>query len=193
MSDTLPPYTRDPETTSIRSAAPSYASNPPPYCSLRAPEPETRRQSHNRSGSIVGSSGGGGSCFGGGSIMNASMANDNNNLSWSSIHGHQSRAYLSVANRRAARTQPTYFACPELPLKRTSPASPSREVDPVLEARARRERDEEALREENKAWEFMLGQMKDWEERERSWKKFREGLEGKRKAGLGGRLRGWGR
>lgn len=35
-------------------------------------------------------------------------------------------------------------------------------------------RGEEAVRYEGKAWEFMLAQMADWEERERSWRRFRE-------------------
>ena len=33
--------------------------------------------------------------------------------------------------------------------------------------------DEEALRQEMKSWDFMLGQMGDWRERERSWEQFR--------------------
>ncbi|MCJ1370625.1 hypothetical protein MMC20_001838 [Loxospora ochrophaea] len=33
--------------------------------------------------------------------------------------------------------------------------------------------DEEALRQENKTWDFMLAQMADWKEREKSWDKFR--------------------
>ncbi|OCL03115.1 hypothetical protein AOQ84DRAFT_160209 [Glonium stellatum] len=35
-------------------------------------------------------------------------------------------------------------------------------------------RGDEAVRYEGKAWEFMLAQMTDWEERERSWGRFRE-------------------
>lgn len=51
-------------------------------------------------------------------------------------------------------------------------------------------RGDEAIRYEGKTWEFMLAQMADWEERERSWKKFRSEV-GRtkilgRRIGLGG-------
>jgi len=39
-------------------------------------------------------------------------------------------------------------------------------------------RGEEALRNENKGWDFMMAQMADWEERERSWMRFRESVRG---------------
>ncbi|EDN05066.1 hypothetical protein I7I51_02823 [Histoplasma capsulatum] len=51
---------------------------------------------------------------------------------------------------------------------------------------------------ESKTWDFMLAQMADWEERERSWKKFKEDMDKKLnsgKLGLGFGLgfgRGWG-
>ncbi|KAI9765788.1 MAG: hypothetical protein M1835_007315 [Candelina submexicana] len=35
-------------------------------------------------------------------------------------------------------------------------------------------RGEEVLQRENKSWDFMLGQMADWKEREKSWNQFRE-------------------
>jgi hypothetical protein len=105
--------------------------------------------------------------------------------SWSSIHGHQSRAYLSVANRRAARPQFSHTPAPRL-LPGSAALTPS--DAPILSADARRERDEKALQEENKSWEFMLSQMADWDEREREWRRFKADVEG-RKGALGARLK----
>ena len=45
-------------------------------------------------------------------------------------------------------------------------------------------REKEAQKQENKGWEFMLGQMNDWSERERSWEGFKKNVE-RRKGGLG--------
>ena len=42
---------------------------------------------------------------------------------------------------------------------------------------ARRQRGEEVLRQEDKKWDFFVAQMADWEERERSWKRFRNTVE----------------
>jgi mannitol-1-phosphate 5-dehydrogenase len=49
-----------------------------------------------------------------------------------------------------------------------------------------------ALRaQESKTWDFMLAQMADWEERERSWKKFRDDVD--KKSGIGVKTGlGWG-
>ena len=41
----------------------------------------------------------------------------------------------------------------------------------------------EALRQENKSWDFMLGQMSDWQERERSWEGFKKNVEGRKLLG----------
>ena len=41
----------------------------------------------------------------------------------------------------------------------------------------------EALRQENKTWDFMLGQMADWQERERSWEGFKKNVEGRKLLG----------
>jgi hypothetical protein len=169
----LPPYSRDPETTSIRSAAPSYVSNAPSYHSQRITAERGEGQSQGRA------------CLGGKNGSLSSCIGSTSNVSWSSIQGHQSRAYLSVANRRAARPQPSHIPIPRFPLHNTTPAPLS--DTPAPSEQARRERDAEALREESKSWEFMLGQMADWDEREREWRKFRAGIEERRK---GGRL-GW--
>ena len=48
--------------------------------------------------------------------------------------------------------------------------------------------EEEALmKEEQKGWDFMVGQMADWREREKSWEGFRKGFQEKRfLGGMGG-------
>lgn len=48
--------------------------------------------------------------------------------------------------------------------------------------------DEELFKQENKSWNFMLAQMHDWNERERSWARFRETLETKKGGLLARRL-----
>lgn len=40
----------------------------------------------------------------------------------------------------------------------------------------RRIDDHEALQQESKSWDFMLSQMADWKERERSWEKFQRDI-----------------
>jgi len=168
---TLPLYSRDPETTSIRSAAPSYISNAPSYHSQRITAEQRGSQSQGRA------------CREDKHAILSPYAGSASNISWSSIQGHQSRAYLSVANRRAARPQSSTAPAPRPLPRSTTLASDT----PALSAEARRERDEEALQEENKSWEFMLSQMADWDEREREWRKFKAGVEERRK---GTRL-GW--
>ena len=49
-------------------------------------------------------------------------------------------------------------------------------------------REEEALRNESKGWDFMMAQMADWEERERSWMRFRESVKGPRRTTLAKRI-----
>lgn len=49
-------------------------------------------------------------------------------------------------------------------------------------------RGDEALRNENKGWDFMMVQMADWEERERSWMRFRESVRGPRRTMLAKRI-----
>ena len=53
---------------------------------------------------------------------------------------------------------------------------------------ARKQWGDEVLRQEDKRWDFLVGQMADWQERERSWKTFRRELE--RNRGFARRL-GW--
>lgn len=54
----------------------------------------------------------------------------------------------------------------------------------------RRCNDEEALRQEQKTWDFMLAQMADWKEREKSWEKFRKEVSRSRLLGRRIGLRG---
>jgi len=59
------------------------------------------------------------------------------------------------------------------------------------EERLRRENGWEVLEREDRRWDWLLAQMSDWEERDRSWKRYRreveEGKRGKlaRRLGLG--------
>jgi len=45
-----------------------------------------------------------------------------------------------------------------------------------------------ALKYESKGWDFMLAQMKDWDEREQSWNNFRRDLNGGRRKLLARRI-----
>jgi len=56
------------------------------------------------------------------------------------------------------------------------------------EARERRENGWGVLEKEDKRWDWLLAQMSDWEERDKSWKKFRKELEGGKRAKLAKRL-----
>ena len=68
----------------------------------------------------------------------------------------------------------------------------------AADARARRiymtkcSNESEALRQENKTWDFFLAQMSDWNERERSWEQFRKEVGSSRvlgrRTGLKGKL-----
>jgi len=44
------------------------------------------------------------------------------------------------------------------------------------------------LENEDKRWDWLLAQMSDWEERDKSWKKFRQELEGGKRGKLAKRL-----
>ena len=44
------------------------------------------------------------------------------------------------------------------------------------------------LEKEDRRWDWLLAQMSDWEERDKSWKKFRQELEGGKRAKLAKRL-----
>jgi len=66
-----------------------------------------------------------------------------------------------------------------------------RAAQEAREQRLYRERclkEDEALRNESKGWDFMMAQMADWEERERSWMRFRESVRGPRRTMLAKRI-----
>lgn len=54
--------------------------------------------------------------------------------------------------------------------------------------RLRRENGWNVLVAEDKRWDWLLAQMSDWEERDKSWKKFRQELEGGKRHKLAKRL-----
>lgn len=114
---------------------------------------------------------------------------------WSSVRSSpQERHYHSVAHRRAlaaANNNKDKSSSSEALRVRLPPVNCGEDIleeDPYLvgsEAadRARRERligegrGEEVLRREDKAWDFMISQMADWEVRQRSWTKFKSQAE----------------
>lgn len=211
IPEPLPIYTRDPETASIRSSAPSYISEAPSYHSY-APRPALHSRSISLATSTATPGGRPTPRYAPGFRRHGSQgpvsdieAHTYNIASWSSAtSGPQARHYRNVAHRRAtiasaeSERQAVAAALPSLknstiPLatleeeeheKENEPIRPNE--DPALvgdeaaeRARARRLylakcKGEEILYRENKNWDFMLGQMADWDEREKSWTKFRE-------------------
>jgi hypothetical protein len=197
VADSLPRYTRDPETSSIRSAAPSYTSAAPSYHSA-VPRNVRRLSSAHFAPGFTSRS------------LNPDIRDleaHNYNIShWSSVSsGHQARHYHSVAMRRAtiasAQNQQAALlnAAAETVAKipAPGPSSPSEGLDPLedpyvvgtkMAEQARRERlrrignghGMEILRQEDRNWDFMLSQMADWKEREKSWDQFRKSLDNKK-------------
>lgn len=237
IPEPLPLYTRDPETSSIRSAAPSYTSAAPSYHSRRpshhCPRPQPARRStvglppsHYAPGFRAHATG-----------PTSNLENHRFEVSeWSPFTtGHHARQYQNVALRRATMANaseevnalaaaflglPNNSSSSALPPVSESPLRPgtplqddisdndpyrflgddsnnnnnggmfrgaafSPQEDPHLvgpeaAARARATRlymrrcgDDEALRQERKTWDFLLGQMGDWRERERGGDQFR--------------------
>lgn len=229
-TDPLPLYTRDPETTSIRSSAPSYTSEVPSYHSSRPVNP--------RSITLAVDTGLPSRRYAPGfhrGLSTGSLSNVENHkfniAEWSSVtSGHQARHYHNVAHRRAiiANAEEERVALASAVLNPTSPPEIIKEahgsderrgsesdaddaddgtavnpledphlVGPEAAARAKAQRlymrrchDEEALRQEQKTWDFMLAQMADWKERERSWEKFRKEVGRSRLLGRRTGLRG---
>ncbi|KAI5306273.1 hypothetical protein KEM55_008658 [Ascosphaera atra] len=73
------------------------------------------------------------------------------------------------------------ITAPQPPTRRNDGINPSGRISPTQEALL--------IAQESKSWDFMMSQMADWEERQQSWKKFRDGIERKfysgRRMGLG--------
>jgi hypothetical protein len=196
--DQPPPYvpresarTRDFETASIRSVAPSYTSRAPSYVST-APAPARTGlpplpplpASHTPS-------------------LNAYRMPS----SWSRTqHNPTARHYHSVAQRRAESNTIKLRSSVLVAVlngdegiaqmkKKMDEEERERSMrtheDPHLvgeeaaeearQERLRRENGWEVLEQEDKRWDWLLAQMSDWEERDKSWKKYRKDLEdGKR-------------
>ncbi|KPM39180.1 hypothetical protein AK830_g7397 [Neonectria ditissima] len=116
---------------------------------------------------------------------------------WSSVSSNpNARQYQRVAQRRAS-VQPTMDSLrrvasdriieePSQPQERTEPSSRPLEdpylVGEVAATRARQERlaresGDDILIREDRQWDWWLSQMKDWDERDRSWTKFRREAE----------------
>ncbi|KAI9732527.1 MAG: hypothetical protein M1834_003862 [Cirrosporium novae-zelandiae] len=229
--DPLPPYSsNDPETCSVRSAAPSYRSLAPsyrtaidrtqqrPFPSIEAPVENTIPRGLPSPTFAPGFR-----CRNG---KFGSMENMYNVSSWSNatMSNPQARQYRNVAHRRVARATfqedttkipATALSGSLSPLVNAStttdpthlnqkteeePLSPHEDPDLVGEvaaARAKSQRlymqnwnQEEMLRQEGHTWDFFLTQMADWEERDKSWKKFRSEVE---RGGMLGRRIGLGR
>ncbi|KAI9878198.1 MAG: hypothetical protein M1830_001590 [Pleopsidium flavum] len=241
IHEPLPLYSRDPETISIRSSAPSYTSEAPSYHSSRPPNlrsitfaaDTTRPPSRFPANPGLPSSRYAPGFSRGrstGSVSN--VENHKFNISeWSSVtSGHQARHYQNVAHRRAtiasAEDERNALAMAMQTPKsqadiikeanvsenrRDSDSGEEKEEDDTsripLEdphlvgheaaAKAKAQRlymrrciDEEALRQEQKTWDFMLTQMADWKEREKSWEKFRKEVGRSRLLGRRTGLRG---
>lgn len=198
--DQPPPYlprepasARDFETASIRSAAPSYTSRAPSYVST-VPSAPTRTglppipslpASHTPS-------------------LNAYRMPS----SWSRTqHNPTARHYHSVAQRRAENSTIKLRSSVLVAVlhgeegiaqmkKKMGEEERERSMrtheDPHLvgeeaaeearQERLRREAGWEVLEQEDKRWDWLLAQMSDWEERDKSWKTFRKNVEGGKRA-----------
>ncbi|ODH51304.1 hypothetical protein GX48_02544 [Paracoccidioides brasiliensis] len=84
-----------------------------------------------------------------------------------------------------AQTEYGEFSTPQLDRQMT--------VVPQQRSASHIQLDDDALcAQESKTWDFMLAQMADWEERERSWKKFKDDMDKKLSSSKLGMGLGWG-
>ncbi|KAF4624036.1 hypothetical protein G7Y89_g14139 [Cudoniella acicularis] len=208
-----PPYTpratfraQDLETASIRSAAPSYISEAPSYTSrvvgspsphrTGLPSPYASSTQHARANS-------------------APSLEAFRRPTWSrtQVSNPTARHYHSVAHRRAsARTIHEQSSLLVAALngedgiaqikKKMDEEERARMMrtneDPYLvgeeaaernkQERLRRENGNEVLEIEDKRWDWLIAQMADWEERDQSWKKFRQEVEEGKRSKLAKRL-----
>ncbi|KAF2098925.1 hypothetical protein NA57DRAFT_76159 [Rhizodiscina lignyota] len=124
----------------------------------------------------------------------SSMSPISPSISASSI---ASTASMSSTNLSSPMTASSSSIASESSLPPLSPREDPALVGELAASRARAQRlyretcmrGEEGRRHENKTWDFMLGQMADWEERGRSWSKFRSEVAGG-KTRLGGKILG---
>lgn len=211
-----PPYTphdpfmpRDLGTASIRSAAPSYISEAPSYTSTLPCSSSTSLRSTGLPSLYVSSPQN--------PLANNSTPSLSafRMSSWSRTQASNpaARHYHSVAHRRAsaltAQEQASLLSAAlngddgiAQMKRRMDEESREREMrtleDPHLvgeeaaernrQERLRREKGNEVLEVEDRRWDWLLVQMSDWEERDKSWKKFRRELEGGNRAKLARRL-----
>ncbi|KAG6023817.1 hypothetical protein E4U40_003733 [Claviceps sp. LM458 group G5] len=131
---------------------------------------------------------------------------------WSASNAPAARHYRNVAERRI--TSGRYAAASSEPVAQTSieriaddqtettqpearPLEDPYLVGEVAAAQARRDRllretEDDILLREDRQWDWLLAQMRGWEERERSWARFRRDFEGVQRKKLlrriGGRL-----
>jgi hypothetical protein len=194
------------DTASIRSAAPSYISEAPTYYSL-LPATECNRghlpASIPRRSTLPTLSSSGTSAAG----SKPPSLDDFRMSTWSPTSNHpKARHYANVAQRRASiasaqKNQELLAAAssPRLALQLMEEKAREAEnalkplEDPYLvgeeaaeEARLERLRrqgrlGDEVLIREDKRWDWLLGQMADWDERERSWGVFRKEVQGRGK------------
>lgn len=219
----LPLYSsRDPETASIRSAAPSYVSDTPTYKSYRTPTsllpplspgqecetiglPAPRIYAPGFAPELRNRAGGSNSDFNITRTVNARVC--------SAVAKRRTRADTEALLSSLAAVPPSSPL--DSPASSSSPSSPALESsaypvqiapfspleDPHLvgaEAadRARRSRvyremcarQEATRRHESRSWDFMVGQMSDWDERRHSWNRFRSNIPSR---GKRGRMFGW--
>ncbi|KAI5777736.1 hypothetical protein EDC01DRAFT_385990 [Geopyxis carbonaria] len=186
-----PPAYIDPDLISIRSAAPSYTSSVPPTytASLPAgpvspPLPPQRQYSSLIPPSPIPSH------------------HQFNVASWPSLSNHsQSRAYLNVAARRARRAADQQeriqhedilrrAAALQIPERDDEDDEPQPQREAAVAGPSRNRNSEDALRAEQRSWDFFHAQITDWEHREVSWRAFKEKHENQRKRSKGkGRMR----
>ena len=127
---------------------------------------------------------------------------------WTTFSAPQTRQYQSVAARRHERAASssqhkslitrTHIRNPVAESTAVSPQEDPHLVGEVAATEARNRRllmsrmeGEEVLRREDEKWDFLLAQMQDWEERQRSWGVFRSRVETrqkKRQSGWRGRV-----
>ncbi|OBT40417.1 hypothetical protein VE00_08851 [Pseudogymnoascus sp. WSF 3629] len=171
------PRAPDIETASILSAAPSYFSSAPPYSSrpqntTRTPSltdyyPTTwslHSTSNSRHYSAVAAR-----------RAQAATARDTADLLEAArVTGDPVRAAMLVVREREREE----FGVGEGGGRRVRPEEDGVLVGVEAAGRARRERERregvEVLEREDRRWDWLLAQMNDWDEREKSWKKFKE-------------------
>ncbi|KAF2763163.1 hypothetical protein EJ05DRAFT_27933 [Pseudovirgaria hyperparasitica] len=217
VSEPLPLYRcNDPDSASIHSTAPSYKSETPTYTSRRshfaAEDPRSQDETPRGLPAMQ---------FAQGFIPRPQhmSAHSHNSIPWTAVSPPRTNKQLHTAPRRASSHISPVGSLTNITISSTpcSPSSisllalhPLEDPELVGEAAARHAREQriyleaclrgdDAIRQESNSWDFMLSQMSDWEDREKSWNNFRDRVTvrgsgaaaSKRKSGgLGGLLAG---